>query len=212
MGDHEAGPDWFDQSAQSDPAWVAWRAQIPEKIERLFTETLPRVPTGTQDGWRYQDSRPTEPMPSVDRFRREASDWVGEAFEWFFPTEDSLFDKAFDGGDGAELFDQFVCYLGEVLVTRAGGQWVNLARRNEAGDLVDASELHEQFTPGIAYDDRLGEFTPPDDVARILFAVCTSDGEPDFAMNVDSEVVYPRERAYAAAHGLADDWYAAAHA
>lgn len=139
--------DEIDESAQDDPEWVVWSRpqRIQVAIDRLFTETLPQIPTDWKT--RTGSQKPIGPMPGhVDRYSGEmALNWVDDAFDYFFPTEDAPFEV-----DNAEVVDQFVCYIGEYFVRRCDGRWIN---DPEMGGVLfsAAGRLHE-FGPTIRYD------------------------------------------------------------
>ncbi|MFI5716033.1 hypothetical protein [Nocardia sp. NPDC051750] len=168
----------IDKAAQEDPEWVVWSSteHIAEAIDRLFTETLPRVPAD----WKTLSERVVGPMPQgVDRYSNEmALHWIDDVFDFFFPDEDSLSEP-----ERADAVTQFVAYIGDYFVRHCGGRWVN--RPSEAV-LFD-------FGPTIYYD-WTGESDNPED---LLFSAVE---QGDF-MHVTLEW-YSRSIDYAEAHGL----------
>ncbi|WP_040840043.1 hypothetical protein [Nocardia brevicatena] len=129
----------IDTAAQDDPEWVVWSSpqRIQAAVDKLFGETLPRIPAD----WKVHtgSAEPIGPMPmGIDRYSDEmALHWIDDAFDYFFPGEDSVFEP-----DNAEIVDQFVCYIGEYFVRHCDGRWIN---DPEAGVLHD-------FGPTICYD------------------------------------------------------------
>ncbi|WP_280420858.1 hypothetical protein [Nocardia carnea] len=114
--------DDIDTAAQDDPEWVVWSSpeRISAVIDKLFTETLPRVPPDwkTQTGSAY----PIGPMPQgLDRYSDELTlHWLDDAFDYFFPEEDVILEPK-----NRDLVDQWVCYIGEYFVRHCGGRWIN---------------------------------------------------------------------------------------
>ncbi|MGW5384162.1 hypothetical protein [Nocardia sp. NPDC003963] len=180
--------DEIDKAAQDDPEWVVWSS--PERVSRvidwLFTEALPRVPAD----WRTQtgSAEPIGPMPvGVDRYSDEmALHWVDDAFDYFFPDEDELFEA-----DKIELVNAFVAYIGEYFVRHCGGRWIN---NPDMGRVLSAEpgRLYE-FGPIIRYD-----WT--DEIDYPVNMLFDSPGG-DFRPSVISEW-YSRAVDYAEAHGL----------
>lgn len=172
----------LDEAAQQNPAWVAWARpqRIAAEIDRLFTETLPRVPIGGTKGWTTPAGLAVPPMPRADRYSDEMKlYWITDVFDYFFPDEDSIYEP-----EQAEVADQFVCYIGEYFVQHCGGRWVN--------DPTVGGPLYE-FGPAIAYDWTGSTDFPVD----LLF---TAVEEHDFSHVTDE--MYSRGVDYAEAHGL----------
>ncbi|MBB5916811.1 hypothetical protein BJY24_005723 [Nocardia transvalensis] len=181
----------IDAAAQDDPAWREWSRpeRIAHQVDRLFSETLPAVPTGP-GGWTTPAGDPLPPMPAVARYDDAMKlHWLADVFGGFFPDEDSLL-----VADNADLADQFVCYIGQYFVERCGGRWIN--------DPSLGGMLYE-FGPAVAFD-----YLPPSETAvspgvhpvHLLFEAA-ADG--DFAVVTDA--MYSASASYAEAHGLAHE-------
>lgn len=129
--------DQIDQAAQDDPEWVAWSQpqRLTGAIDKLFTETLPRVPTD----WTDHTGDAIGPMPQgVAPYSREMVDyWLKKAFNYLIPDDDALYER-----DNADLANQFVCYIGEYFVRYCRGTWVN----------DPEAKLLYPFGPSICYD------------------------------------------------------------
>ncbi|WP_033247074.1 hypothetical protein [Nocardia carnea] len=165
----------IDAAAQDNPEWVVWSAEahIANEIANLFTETLPTVPAD----WKNPAGDVVGPMPvGVDIYSDEmALDWVYDVFPYFFPDEDSVYDKV-------DLVNQFTCYIGDYFVKHCGGRWVNDP---------EAKVLHE-FGPMICYDWTSEVDYPVNllfDAAEAGFGAVATDW-------------YSRTVDYAEAHGL----------
>jgi hypothetical protein len=176
VSDDELNPGWFSEEAQRDPAWLEWAQpeRISAQIEKLFTVTLPAVPS-------------LPPPPDSDRYSDEMLGWVGDAFNMLFPDADALYEP-----DNLGLADQFVCYVGTALVERAGGEWFELALEEGTGSVF----YDMKFTPAIGY--RYGG--SPDDITDLLFEAAEEQGGPDF-FGVIGARVYLQSIDYADAHG-----------
>ncbi|NKY37618.1 hypothetical protein HGA13_31810 [Nocardia speluncae] len=180
--------DDIDAAAQDDPEWVVWSS--PERIQRavdtLFVETLPTVPADwkTQTGSAYRIG----PMPQgLDRYSNELTlHWLDDAFDYFFPDEDALFEPR-----NAELVNAFVAYIGEFFVRKCDGRWIN--NPDMGGVLSSGDGRLYGFGPTIRYD-WIDETDYP--VVMLFDAPGT-----DFRQAVSS-AWYSREVDYAAAHGL----------
>ncbi|WP_282786121.1 MULTISPECIES: hypothetical protein [unclassified Nocardia] len=178
MSDDASTSEWLDEQAQNNPAWQEWARpeRIAAQVDRLFAATLPAVPG-------------VPPMPEADRYSDTMLNWVADAFEHLLPDGDALTEP-----DNADLADQFVCYIGETLRQRAGGEWFNES-------FQDGSVLYGmRFTPAIGY--RHG--ASPDDITDWLFRAVEADDGPDFFLEIGTEI-YSRAIAYADAHGLPHD-------
>ncbi|MFD4403866.1 hypothetical protein ACFWPH_14015 [Nocardia sp. NPDC058499] len=118
-GRHGQVKDDIDKAAQDDPEWVVWSSpqQTAEAIDRLFIKSLPTVPAD----WKKHSGSAIGPMPQgVDRYSREMTDWVEDAFNYLLPDDDALTER-----DNAVLVNGFVCYIGEYFVRYCDGRWVN---------------------------------------------------------------------------------------
>ncbi|MBF6351155.1 hypothetical protein IU448_19360 [Nocardia flavorosea] len=172
---------WFDEAAQQGSDWqlFARPARIAEQVDRLFTETLPTVPTGP-GGWKTYAGDPVPAMPQVDdRYSDDLTlHWLAQVFDFFFPDEDTLFDKA-------DIADQWVCYIGAYFVERCGGRWANVP--SVGGTLYE-------YGPSVVYDWLSSTADFPVDL------LCTAVEEQDFSVVTDKW--YQRDADYAEAHGL----------
>jgi hypothetical protein len=180
--------DDIDKAAQDDPEWVVWSSpeQISGRIDRLFTELLPQVPADWKT--RTGSAKPIGPMPvGVDRYSDEmALHWVDDAFDYFVPDEDALFEPA-----SIELAHAFVAYIGEYFVRHCDGRWIN---NPEMGRVLFAEpgRLYT-FGPTIRYD-----WTDEADYpVNMLFDA----PNVEFGSAVVSQW-YSRSVDYAEAHGL----------
>lgn len=162
--------DFFDEKAQGDPGWVAWRLNVPAQVDRLFTETLPSAPSEWWDDDAGRDRPPTvPPMPDADRCSDAMLDWIGGVYEWFFPNE-----PAFLAAENRDLAAQFVAYIGECFTQRAGGIWLNVPANGDrlwsfgpsicfdyTADIIDVVELlamaAEDTDEGGGFDDVTSE-------------------------------------------------------
>ncbi|MBF6328713.1 hypothetical protein [Nocardia transvalensis] len=187
MIDERINPGWFDEGAQRDPAWLAWKDpdRINGQIEKLFTETLPSIPTSGPDRWRKWNGDFLPSLPTnVDRYDLDfMEEWIPEALDYFFPTVDDAYEPR-----NWDAVDQFTCYLGNYFVTRCGGMWFN-------GDDGPNPMYDEQpVNPRVGYEwayDTEHEGTV-DDPVDLLFQALTpvdDDGNPDDEGNRDFSVV-----------------------
>lgn len=173
--DEILSPGFFDHDAQRDSSWLEWSRpeRIAARVDALFADTLPLVPN-------------LAPMPDAGRYSDEMLEWLADAFEYFFPDVDAL-----DEPDNNDLADRWVCYIGEALRTRAGGEWFN------ADGEYPSVLYQEKFTPAIGY--RWGN--NPDDITDLLYDAVEADGGPDFNLMIGSEI-YSREIDFAREHGI----------
>ncbi|WP_280457801.1 SAM-dependent methyltransferase [Nocardia carnea] len=179
-GPGKMGNDLFDKAAQTDPAWLdfARSNRITAQVDRLFTETLPTVPTGPA-GWKSYAGNAVPPMPQVDRYSDDMTlQWLADVFEYFLPEADTVIDNP-------DLADQWVCYIGEYFVRHCGGKWINAPRI--------ADGMLYKFGPAIAYDWTDALDMPVD----VLYSAVE---EQDFT--VVNDQWYDRTVEYAEVHGL----------
>ncbi|WP_327147291.1 hypothetical protein [Nocardia sp. NBC_01329] len=172
--------DEINRSAQDDPEWVVWSSpeRISERIDKLFTETLPGVPADWKT--RTGSAKPIGPMPvGVDRYSDEMTlHWLDDAFDYVVPDEDVLFEPG-----NTELVNAFVAYIGDYFVRHCDGRWIN----------DPEMQLFHSFGPTISYD-WTDETDYPinlllDAAAQKRFVVITTEW-------------YSRSVDYAATHGL----------
>ncbi|MEV6768154.1 hypothetical protein AB0N05_05915 [Nocardia sp. NPDC051030] len=125
--------DWYDEKAQHDPAWSAWCLQrcITERIEALFTDTLPALP--------HELLHRVGAMPSGDRFADAMLDWFDVLIPEWFATRAAVENPA-----NFTAVDRVVSYLGEALVRRVGGIWVNIPGIG--------SPVYDAFGPAVTFD------------------------------------------------------------
>ncbi|WP_460697417.1 hypothetical protein [Nocardia thraciensis] len=185
--DERINPGWFDESAQHDPAWLAWKNsdRIRSQIQKLFTESLPSIPTSGPDRWRRWNGDFLPPLPSdVDHYDRDFLEhWIPEALDYFFPTVEDAYEP-----QNWDMVDQFTCYLGEYFVTRCGGVWFNGSK--------DPNPMHNEqaVNPRVGYEwayDTDQEGTA-DDPVDLLFQALTpvdDDGNSDEEGTRDFTVV-----------------------
>lgn len=185
--DERINPGWFDEGAQHDPAWLAWKnpARVDSQIERLFTETLPLIPTSGPERWHRWNGDFLPPLPAgVDRYDLDFLDeWIPEALDFFFPTVDAAYEPR-----SWEVVDQFTCYLGAYFVTRCGGVWFN-------GSAAANPFYGEQpVNPRVGYEwaygtEREGTADDPVDLLFLALTPVDDDGNPDEGGNRDFTVV-----------------------
>lgn len=147
----------LDQAAQNDPEWIVWSQpeHIAAEVDRLFTETLPRVPAD----WKKPSGEGVGSMPEgVDRYSEEMTlHWIIYVFDYFFPDEDALYEPEL-----AEVENQFICYIGDYFVRHCDGRWIN----------EPSSSVRYPFGPSIGYDWTRTIDNPED---LLYMAVCDGD-------------------------------------
>ncbi|MFE3105280.1 hypothetical protein [Nocardia tengchongensis] len=166
---------WYDEDAQLNPLWVAWKSPeaIASRLERLWTVT---VPTWTD-----------ETPPDVDRFAQAEVDWLCDVFDSIFTDRDAL-----EEPDNRQAADEFVTYFGEALIARAGGEWF---AKHYGGDVH--SPLFDGFNPAVGYRWEHS----PDDLTDLLYEAVEVDGGPDAVMEV-GQAIYNRDFDHKEAFGL----------
>ncbi|WP_280383380.1 hypothetical protein [Nocardia wallacei] len=106
------------EADESQPEWQEWLDGIRSRMSTFLTATVPGMP---QPWW-----------------SNDALHHIEDVFARFFPDEDSL-----SNPDKFGIADQFVTYIGECFVRRAGGIWMNLPGEGQP--------LYESFGPGVFF-------------------------------------------------------------
>ncbi|MBO0878974.1 MAG: hypothetical protein J2P17_01025 [Mycobacterium sp.] len=133
-------------AAQQEPAWIEWAQPdlIQQRIDTLFTETLPTLPREwVIDRGYARMARQAAPMPECGRFDAEMVEWVEDCAEYWFPNPQSATDPA-----NRDIADQFVAWIGELIRARLGGEWYN-----DHYNLDDKPVLYDRFEPAIKFED-----------------------------------------------------------
>ncbi|MGW5381766.1 hypothetical protein [Nocardia sp. NPDC003963] len=174
----------YDEEAQQVPEWKEFSRpeRISEQVDRLFTETLPKVPVGGAGGWETPAGDPVSPMPQADRYSDDmALEWIPGVFGYFLPNEDALV-----GSDDPLMVDQWVCYIVNYFTQHCGGRLVNIPR-------VADGALYS-YGPAVVYEWTQERVDFPVD---LLYSAVE---EGDFTVITDEW--YDRETEFAEVHGL----------
>jgi len=97
------------EAAQDNPVWVAWKQ--PDRIDAQIDVLFRAVMTLPVEA---------DPMPASGRHSDAMLEWMNPFFGWYFPEYSDLADPA-----NADVLDQFVCWIGQAFVRRAGAVWVS---------------------------------------------------------------------------------------
>lgn len=110
---------------QTWPEWLDFCEpdRIDSQVQTFLTDTIPDVPDGV-----WWDT------PVLEHIETAVAD--------LFPDVEAL-----TAPGRAEIADQFVCFLGELFVHRAGGLWINVAG--------DGDPLYDLIGPSIAFEHTL---------------------------------------------------------
>ncbi|MFF2554872.1 hypothetical protein ACFVUS_27980 [Nocardia sp. NPDC058058] len=160
--DSELDPGFFDADAQQSAAWRAWSTPeaIDARIDRLFTETLPRL----------EAVRGTDGRPSLDgRFSVAAFDWITSLIDIAVRGEDGRYDP-----ENAALADQFITYIGEWMVQRVEGVWFNSPG--------NGAPIFDRYGPAVGY--RWSQESTNDLLAPLFMMAVNSD-DSSYAYFVD---------------------------
>ncbi|RMI33627.1 hypothetical protein [Nocardia stercoris] len=160
--DSDLDPGFFDADAQQSADWLAWSdpAAIDARIERLFTETLPRL-----EAAQVGESRPT----LDDRFSAAAFDRVVSLIEAAVRSEDGRYTPEND-----YLADQFITYIGEWMVRRVDGVWFNSPE--------NGAPIFDGYGPAVGY--RWSQEWA-NDLLVLLFMMAVDSDDSPYAYFVD---------------------------